>query len=289
MKVFLVNDTSRWENHFGCQLVGASYREWFARTGTELLGSVGRDFGEEIYPLLDQADLVVVNGEGSVHHGKNEHLLKLAERWPTALLNSVWQENPPKDFHKHLKLATFRESLSLQAWRSEVKEGIPSQLVPDMVFGSSLVAELLRSPIRGQRRGVLKTDDVRFAAKARKPIKGFWKRQQYRRDNLTRCETPPAFMLEKISRSELVLTGRFHAVALAIASGSDFVCWSSNTHKIEGMLQDANLSERLVEKSQAEGFAGSAAPMSIEKAQAYTRQAQDKIASLFESLHDFVG
>ena len=149
MKVFSVNDTSRWENHFGCQLVGA-YREWFARTGAELLGSVGRDFGEEIYPLLEQVDLVAVYGEGSVHHGKNEHLLKLA-------------------------------------------------------------------------------------------------------------------------------------------SGSNCVCWPFNTHKIEGMLQDANLSGRLVEKLQTEVSADSAAPMSTEKAQTYTRQAQHKIASLFESLNAFVG
>ncbi|MBK1833670.1 polysaccharide pyruvyl transferase family protein [Roseibacillus ishigakijimensis] len=288
MKVFLVNDTSRWENHFGCQLVGASYREWFARTGVQLLGSVGRDFGEEIYPALEKADLVVVNGEGSVHHNKNQHLLKLAERWPTVLLNSVWQDNVRQDFHRHLKLVTFRESRSLQSWQATGPEEVPARRVPDLVFGSSLVAEWAHAaPV--ERQGMLRTDDVRYAAKAKRPVKGIFKRLAYRRGVLTRCETPPAFMLDRIMRSERVVTGRFHAVALAIASESDFVCWPSNTHKIEGMLEDAGLSERLVPQAEAEAFAAEAPPLAVEKARSYTREARKRIAALFESLHEFAG
>lgn len=42
-------------------------------------------------------------------------------------------------------------------------------------------------------------------------------------------------------QASLVVTGRFHGICLAILAKRPFVAFASNTHKIEGLLKDANL------------------------------------------------
>ena len=41
-----------------------------------------------------------------------------------------------------------------------------------------------------------------------------------------------------------IVTGRFHMVCMAMLAGTPFIALPGNTHKIEGMLEDANLSNR---------------------------------------------
>jgi hypothetical protein len=45
---------------------------------------------------------------------------------------------------------------------------------------------------------------------------------------------------------ELVITGRFHVVCLCLVTGTPFLAVASNSHKVEGMLEDAGLSHRMV-------------------------------------------
>jgi polysaccharide pyruvyl transferase WcaK-like protein len=42
----------------------------------------------------------------------------------------------------------------------------------------------------------------------------------------------------------LIVTGRFHMVCLAMLARTPFIALEGNTHKIEGVLADANLSNR---------------------------------------------
>lgn len=62
-----------------------------------------------------------------------------------------------------------------------------------------------------------------------------------------------ADFLRTISAAEGVVTGRFHMVTLCMITGTPFMALSSNTHKIEGLLEQAGLSGRLCE-SYAEGL-----------------------------------
>jgi len=50
----------------------------------------------------------------------------------------------------------------------------------------------------------------------------------------------------RLESSELVITGRFHGVCLCILTGTPFLAITSNSHKVEGMLEDAGLSHRIV-------------------------------------------
>jgi len=49
-----------------------------------------------------------------------------------------------------------------------------------------------------------------------------------------------------LESSELVVTGRFHVVCLCLVTKTPFLAVASNSHKVEGMLEDAGLSHRLV-------------------------------------------
>ena len=49
-----------------------------------------------------------------------------------------------------------------------------------------------------------------------------------------------------LRRSKLLITGRFHAVCMAMVTGTPFLAPASNSHKIEAMLNDAGLSHRVI-------------------------------------------
>lgn len=52
--------------------------------------------------------------------------------------------------------------------------------------------------------------------------------------------------LNTIRNAKMVVTGRFHVVAMCIMLRVPFIATSSNSHKIEGLLEDAGLSHRFV-------------------------------------------
>lgn len=57
---------------------------------------------------------------------------------------------------------------------------------------------------------------------------------------------PLTDFMASLEGAELVVTGRFHGVCLCILTGTPFLAITSNSHKVEGMLEDAGLSHRIV-------------------------------------------
>jgi hypothetical protein len=55
---------------------------------------------------------------------------------------------------------------------------------------------------------------------------------------------PRDVLFRKVAGSNLIVTGRFHMVCMALLARTPFVALGGNTHKIEGMLGDAGLSDR---------------------------------------------
>lgn len=58
--------------------------------------------------------------------------------------------------------------------------------------------------------------------------------------------TVDRFLQEVANGTRLVVSGRFHGVCLCLKLGIPFLAVASNTHKIEGMLEDAGLAHKLV-------------------------------------------
>lgn len=112
---------------------------------------IPRDYDlEEIAPLLAEVDLVVVNGEGSIHHGRCNHLLEIATRFPAVLVNAVYQSNPRNDALGQFLYRSTRESLSA----SEIQNaGYSCEVTPDVIFASMQLRSFVK-PAPAEELGV---------------------------------------------------------------------------------------------------------------------------------------
>jgi hypothetical protein len=265
MRVVLYNDTTLLSSHFGPQLVVRTIREQFAQRGVELCGTLHRDaLPSENRTLLARADLVLVNGEGSIHHGRCRHLIDIADQYPSALINCVFQDNEP-----HGPLAKFicvaaRETRSAR----HLKEcgALQVQVVPDLMFSSTL--------LRGWHRGTPDcdlglTDNVLNRESGHSPF------------------TPdPAKYLKWLTRHRRIVCGRYHAAVACCVLGIPFTCWPSNTWKIEAMMDDIGL-PNLVFHSQEEAARNCLPSFGQPSRQAirdYVQLARSKIEQLFDQL-----
>ncbi|MDQ8209171.1 polysaccharide pyruvyl transferase family protein [Coraliomargarita sp. SDUM461003] len=269
--VALVNDTSLYSRHFGCQIVGQVYREQFKRVGLDLVLSLPKVFDRETFDTrLSEVDLIVVNAEGSIHHGRNFHLLELAKHYPCVLLNGVFQENPSCDALSAFHMITMRESLSC----AEVKAaGVECRVVPDMIFASSLVWSFVK-PEAQYRLGV--TDSVV------KEYRGFGPFKKKILGDIVAHQHSPGEILQKLSSFETICAGRFHAVVLAAILGIPFNAWESNTWKIKGMLEDMGMPE-CYHQSRAKALQNPVCG-DQKKASLYARSAKLLIEGVFDDL-----
>ncbi|QDU36900.1 Polysaccharide pyruvyl transferase [Maioricimonas rarisocia] len=270
--VVLVGDRSLDMSHFGCQLVGATFREQFARTGLNLTAClpISPKRFEAATPLLDQADLVVINGEGSTHNGRLQDVFRMATRWPCVLLNCVYQNNPPTDELKHFRLITARESLSAEAIR---EHGADCKVVPDVIFASSLLHSYVRpEPVR----------ELGITDSARKVEYGFGPFRVRLRPGLRPKTSTVAEYLNKLCEHRRLCIGRFHAAVVASILGIPFSTWESNTWKISGLMRDMGLSELHFE-SRDEAYRN--VPQEFDpRAASFARNARAAVHRLFDDV-----
>lgn len=270
-KIFLLNDTYLQNRHFGCELVSATFREQFARVGLEMIGSAPKDFSLDKYAeKLRSADLVVVNAEGSIHHNRNSQLLQIASKYPSVMVNGVFEEND-RIVHllKHFLFISCRESLSADYVRSF---GFNAAVNPDVIFSSMA----LRSYAKDQpTRGLGLTDSVR-SKKTR--IGPFTRKREYGFG----AECSYVDYLEELTSYRRLCIGRFHGVIAASVLGIPFSSWDSNTWKIRGLMKDMNV-EHLHFESQEEAVrhVPDIMPASV---QAFARQAVSRIDEMFDHI-----
>ncbi len=141
----LLNDTS-YNNHHGCNRVIINMQLFFRECGVDILygNPLGSDWRNNDTFLLNlqKASVLIINGEGTIHHGSEKGRL-LLESIPMAknlglkifLINMTYQSNPESFIRclRQVDFITVRESLS----QKELKNiGLYSLLVPDFTFYS---------------------------------------------------------------------------------------------------------------------------------------------------------
>lgn len=231
-----------------------------------------------IVAAMNEADIVIVNGEGTIHHDRpaGEALLFAAEYAKqrgkaSALVNATWDSNGENyaRMARLFSLVSVRESSSAQAI---LAQGVTARVVPDL----ALYAD---SPVAPQRNGVAYTDSVigadaidiyrRMAKLGARPTSLLFGRKSardaassVRRFLQGRSAIGPSALaaaargavidwtaqnsnrdevLGLIASQTLVVTGRFHMVILCLAAGTPFLAVESNTHKISATLGDTGL------------------------------------------------
>ncbi len=222
---------------------------------------------------LAACDLIVINGEGTLHHARKAGARLLAVidhpargRTPVAIVNALWQENPPNwaAALKDVALISARDGRSAAEIAAAVGED-RVRVVPDLSL--SMGAE----PQAGPRDALIFGDSVRLSARqalamaARrvgadrivptKTLPGAAWRLPLIRGLLSALycatrpfSTPPLILaaterdyLAQLGRARMHVTGRFHAICLSLVTGTPFLAVTSNSWKVEALLADAGL------------------------------------------------
>lgn len=144
-KVVLINDT-RLEMHHGCSRVMNNIDYLIKKYGGVVTAywPVGKDWrsSEDIKREILFADIVIVNGEGSIHHDSKTgtpllHLAKYCQQYnvPCYLINALFQDMSPEygKLLKYFSLVSVRDSFS---YKQIEQLGVVARVVPDLTFYS---------------------------------------------------------------------------------------------------------------------------------------------------------
>ncbi len=200
---------------------------------------IARSKGWKVVGSRDGYDALLVNGEGTMHHGgkgfhKKMHALAdaVAAGKPAYLVNTVWQDNPHTydDILRQLSGITVREVRSREALR---QHGVDAKVVPDISLAEPVGFAWF--PIDFKNRPA-KTDfyfpDTRefadcdhFPEARLLPFKSMsWSRA-----------------VKSLRTASYLITGRQHGVYAACKARTPFAASEGNTHKIRGLIETAGV------------------------------------------------
>ena len=283
--VCVLNDT-RIDRHHGCQRVMDAIEHLLQANGCKVIARnpAHQDWEKnaEFLQALAKTRLIVVNGEGTLHHDRpaGHTLLKIGQ-WarkhgiPVALVNAGWEANSAQmaGLLADFSLVAVRDAASAAEVQSH---GQPCRVVPDLSVYDSVQLAAATQTGNGP---VLFADSVnRFTALALERsrqatrsetlaivyadsgLSGYLRflRQGIARADLSHPQQLTALLamrhriarhgsadtqrfLQRLAQSSLLVSGRFHACTLALATGTPFIAVPSNTRKIAALVADVGL------------------------------------------------
>jgi SAM-dependent methyltransferase len=258
VSIALFNDTGD-SPHVGCLAVSQAHRrmlrqanavvrhaffttEWRQLEASSLEESIARALGSpELRRVFAETEVVVVNGEGTIHHGRGRHLLGIlaaAQQLgvPTYLVNAVLQDtDEARGILRGLNDCTVRDKRSSE-YLSALD--VAHRLVPDSIFE----AEFLPAPLHDFADSLVITDcHPERTAEFRNAL-GCLASEWQGAVAWYELESPNRVFdwrhaVADLRRAAVVVTGRHHGACLAMRAGVPFVTLPSNTWKLEGLLE----------------------------------------------------
>lgn len=273
-RVVVMNDTSG-RSHHGCARVMRLLVAGLQAQGLQVTARspARHDWAADPAFLaeLARADLVVINGEGTLHHGRpaGARLMSVVDhpdrgQAPVAVVNALWQDNPPEWGAQLARcaLVSARDGRSAAAMAAA---GVAARVVPDLSLSAGA------EPQPGPRAGLIVGDSVRFSARrelalaarrlgaralvpTKTRVSALWWNWPTRPVLSAAYHAalpfglPPlrlaaneAAYLAMLGQSALHLTGRFHAICLSLVTGTPVLAVASNSWKIEALMAEAGL------------------------------------------------
>jgi len=316
VKAIILNDTSREDGHLGCALVMDNIHKLCAKHNIEVVSSIKRTdvyLDNDYENILDRTDIVIVNGEGSMHDDQDVALnliksLKIAKKKNKKmfLINTVWQNNNILNDYLHFFEKIYvRESLSQ---KEVIAAGFDAEVVPDL----SLYTDISDVKTNVKKDNIQIIDSIikkhtndlsnlalrlraKFYCMGHGAVKLYELHHKYRkyRLRLKGCGLQNINELNDIAKHEAMLSGRFHAVCIAMKLKTPFLFIGSNTHKIEGLLSDVGVdyNDYLItsktynsSKSEIIEFVKSNYSKNEEKFDKYVNSAIHKIENMFSEI-----
>ncbi|MBV1868719.1 MAG: polysaccharide pyruvyl transferase family protein [Marinosulfonomonas sp.] len=282
---------------------------------------------EKLLGHIAKADVIVINGEGTLHHGSKQgsRLLRIVdhpacENTPIFLINALYQENPPEwgELISKMDGVWTRDGRSAKALASATGKKVgffgdltlcsgslqESQLRNGVVIGDSVLKPLTKLLAQASlNRKNVKLVPTLTRLKSLKGRTGFrgWRREVYSRIFQVYWSLKyPALAIAPdhndyarvIGESKLHLTSRFHGVCFSILTKTPFLAASSNSWKIEALLEDCGLApERLISEDDIETYldANEYSPYSpdeLRNIDRYLEEAETKSDLAFDIISD---
>jgi polysaccharide pyruvyl transferase WcaK-like protein len=272
LKIGIFNDTSR-NGHFGCLAVMSTIISQLERRNAKIKFSwpLNNDWTKhKNYIERQKLDLIIVNGEGTIHHTKNSNSVKLLLEIaifskkiniPAFLINSTIY-NVDDESIKLLKLFAkiYVRETGTQNYLST--KGVPSEMVPDLSFFTPFLDEHVDEEHRNKflftdsvKRDISKklqrisehsnSEFISMVPKKQNKLTYFIKKfiSKLQIHFLPKLSPIPKYenltsFLNKLKKSKLTITGRFHTTTLALATYTPIIAIESNTPKISYILMD---------------------------------------------------
>lgn len=229
---------------------------------------------------LRECDAILINGEGTLHHGqaRAERLLRVVDHplragKPVSIVNALYQANPPewshylekvqlivaRDGKSHAELAhvyggRLMKTLDLSLYEAHHSTGTTHR--QGITFGDSVSPEVTRQlvqlaqsiegasflpimrTIKSRKAGLplflrmLRDAYIRLHALA---FQVQFKNVQFAKNEFE--------FLELVAHARLHVTGRFHGACLSLLAGTPFLAATSNSWKVEALIEDLGLSK----------------------------------------------
>lgn len=279
----VLNDTDAGASHFGCHRVMNNIRTLCLRHDLDLVATVPSATplsSPAMRRAIRRADMVLVNGEGTLHHGRRRASWLIdamayakSRGKPVALINALYQDNPDS-WNAVLRQADViqaRDSRSAAALSAATGRAVDCA-------GDLALFDTHKRPLPGRRAGIVFGDSVHIkttrrlfsvarhvarlaparvvpVTRYRRAVQpGNWLPFNFQTLYAYYCHrkapkyarmvsfagSPQAYM-KSLERSALSVTGRFHAVCFALLTRTPFVAVASNSWKMEAMIDDAGL------------------------------------------------
>jgi polysaccharide pyruvyl transferase WcaK-like protein len=231
MKVIVFNDTSRY--HKGCEKVMEYLHKDLRKCGHEILESVkgNKDKIDDVQHLFLEADAVIVNGEGTMHHDRPvpHQLLQVLKNAKTlgkktALVNTVWQSMTLDDEMKDVLRDTYISVREVMSARELQKDDIHVDINLDLSYFNDV--------------------PERMAPHREMVVGKFFAQQDYRPNDIPHIDIFKQdwdTIVNVLRSTDWFITGRHHEMYAACKARCPFATLDGNTHKNLGLMETAEV------------------------------------------------
>ena len=241
------------DNHYGCYSVMTNLRKIIESLGkveiifTVPVGKRNWHTNTEIISYIKTADIIIVNGEGSVHHSnENAKSVSFIARFVKSisqnkiciLLNTTLFANDKSiyDNISYFDLVYVRDQYSVDELQ---KFGIMGKKTPDFTFYNdySISEELLPSSSNSNNNVAVGESVVLEASNI---LKHYREQNNYTFLNIfySAGKEDLDTHINEMRNFKYIITGRFHTVCFCINAKIPFIALESNTNKISNLLLD---------------------------------------------------
>lgn len=223
-KAVVLNDTN--DYHHGCKKVMEYLHKDLHANGYQIVSSTRKS-----YDFLTECDLLVVNGEGTMHHDKpipHEllNMLKTAKKAgaKTALVNTVWQSMTLDEEMKDVLRDTYISVREVMSHNELLKDGIDSDIHLDLSYFNDVPEKV------GPQRGYV--------------VGKFFSQADYRPKNIPVVDIFKMdwdILVNILRHTEWFITGRHHELYAACKARCPFSTLAGNTWKNQGLFKTAGV------------------------------------------------